>query len=66
MKCIDCGNTVNLAKGILVRTGCASFSAAYWCNVCRRLHFGDGKGVFGRGNPPAKVYYLGGELVRKD
>lgn len=44
-----CDGQINTSsKGVILKTGCASVSAAYPCSKCKRLYWSDGDLVFSR------------------
>lgn len=54
LKCIviGCGGTLDFKNPYRLQTGCHSYSAAFACNKCGRLHSDEGVPYFNRpGNP---------------
>lgn len=61
-----CDGNVGLDKSFSVRTGCSSFSIAYCCEKCGRLHWLCEKGVIGVKNRQGKnAFVIKGVLVNK-
>ncbi|MCK4918332.1 MAG: hypothetical protein KAS02_00915 [Candidatus Pacebacteria bacterium] len=66
----DCSGTVDINKGFSIRTSCRSYSTAFACDKCGRLHFLRGDeahkklvGVTQRGG--AEAFLIDGEIVNK-
>ncbi len=65
MKCVEekCEGEVDVssANSFDVMTGCRSFTPAFPCDKCGRLHWAGGDGVNNRGGD--KAFCIGGRLV---
>ncbi len=44
----ECGGTIDQSVSVALQTGCAATAAAFPCNRCGRLHWGNGNLVFNR------------------
>lgn len=61
-----CDGNVDLDKQVPIQTGCSSFSMAYCCDKCGRLHWLGEKGVIGVKNRQGKnAFVINGGLVNK-
>lgn len=62
-----CDGNVDLDKPVPIRTGCASFSIAYCCEKCGRLHWLGDKGVVRgvKNRQGKKAFVINGVFVNK-
>ncbi len=66
MKCSekDCPGQVSLKSPVLVRVGCRSFGDAFPCDICGRLHWKYGEGMYNRSGQRAFVDAKGQQFLK--